>query len=106
MKATKGNKVYTINEASKNRYKAEGFDIYDDDGTLLEYGQGKTVSFEEYIAVKKELEELKASSSPDDQDVIDILKCFANEHQIAIGNANKVSSIVKKIKEHTAESGE
>lgn len=38
MKATKGNKVYTIDESSKNRYKAEGFDIYSDDGTLLEYG--------------------------------------------------------------------
>lgn len=56
--------------------------------------------------MKKELDELKASSSTDDQDVIDILKQFANEHQIALGNANKVATIVKKIKEHEAESGE
>ena len=107
MKATKGNKVYTIDEASKNRYKAEGFDIYDDDGNLLEYGRGKMIAFEQYEAVKKELDELKASSPTDDQDVIEILKSYANEHEIALGNTNKVTTIVKKIKEHqVAESGE
>ncbi len=107
MKAVKDNKVYTVDENSSKSYQNQGFDIYDDNGNLISYGTGKTVSYKEYSAIKAELEELKANSSSDAQDVIDILKQFANEHQIAIGNANKVSSIVKKIKEHKpAESGE
>ena len=74
---------------------------------FLEYGLGKTVPFEQYETVKKELDELKASSLPEDSEVIEILKRYANEHQIALGNANKVASIVKKIKEYeVTESGE
>ncbi len=32
MKARKENKVYDINEASKQTYLDQGFDIYDDNG--------------------------------------------------------------------------
>lgn len=53
MKATKGNKVYTIDESQKSMYQAQGYDIADNEGKLLQYGAGKTVSYEKH----KELEE-------------------------------------------------
>lgn len=53
MKATKGNKVYTIDEAQKAMYQAQGYDIVDDEGEVLQYGAGKTVSFEEYKTLEE-----------------------------------------------------
>ena len=38
MKATMENKVYTIDETQKAMYKALGYDITEDDGTVIEYG--------------------------------------------------------------------
>lgn len=54
MKATKGNKVYTIDETQKAMYQAQGYDIVEDDGTVIQYGAGKAVSYEKYIALKKD----------------------------------------------------
>lgn len=103
MKAIKENKIYTIDEIGMEIYKSQGFDIYDDDGNLLEYGIGKKVSYEEYLKLKRELEQLQANGIEQEpletQDVIDILKIYAQEHQISLGNANKLATIVKKIKE-------
>lgn len=56
MKASKDNKVYTIDEAQKKDYAAQGYDITNDDGEVIQYGAGKKVEYEEY----KELED-KAS---------------------------------------------
>jgi len=53
MKATKGNKVYTIDETQKESYVAQGYDIVDDEGNIIKYGAGKSVSYEKY----KELED-------------------------------------------------
>lgn len=53
MKATKGNKVYTIDETQKAMYQAQGYDILDNEGKVIQYGAGKSVSYEEY----KELED-------------------------------------------------
>ena len=41
MKATKGNKVYTIDQTQQERYVKEGFDILDDSGKLVRHGAGK-----------------------------------------------------------------
>ena len=108
MKAAKGNKEYTIDESQQKAYQDGGFDIKDDDGIVIAYGRGKTVSYGDYMAVKEELEELKASGGEltDDQDVIDILKALANEKGIDLGKAATVSGIVKKIKEFKPEGGE
>jgi len=108
MKAAKGNKEYTIDESQQKAYQDGGFDIKDDDGSVIAYGRGKTVSYGDYMAVKEELEELKASGGElaDDQDVIDILKALANEKGIDLGKAATVSVIVKKIKEFKPEGGE
>ena len=61
MKAVKGNKVYTITEQEKKSYISRGFDILDDNGNTVAYGSGKTVSYDEYVKVKEELEKLKAT---------------------------------------------
>lgn len=53
MQATKGNKVYTIDTTQKELYASQGYDIIDDDGSILKYGAGKSVSYEKY----KELED-------------------------------------------------
>jgi cell shape-determining protein MreC len=59
MKATRGNKVYTIDETQKAMYQAQGYDIIDDEGNLLQYGAGKTVSYEEYKELEKKNKELE-----------------------------------------------
>lgn len=62
MRAVKGNREYTIDETQKKGYQDSGFDILGDDGTVIGYGRGKTVPYEEYAAVKKELDELKTGT--------------------------------------------
>ena len=104
MKAEKNNKVYAIDESMKSRYLADGFDIKDDEGNLLESAKGKTVSYEEYQKVVNELEALKSSNSevPDDElskMTVDELKVYAEEHGVDIGNASSQSGIIKKISE-------
>ncbi|MGC6176997.1 hypothetical protein [Lacrimispora sp. 38-1] len=108
MKAVKGNKEYTIDESQQKAYQDQGFDIKDDDGNVIVYGRGKTVPYGDYMAVKEELEELKANGGEiaDDQEVIDILKAFANENGVDLGKTATISGIVKKIKEFKPEGGE
>lgn len=62
MTATKGNKVYTIDQSQQEHYVKEGFDILDDNGKLVKQGAGKTVPYEKYqtavdenAALKKQL---------------------------------------------------
>lgn len=57
MKAVKGNRAYTIAEAEKEARRAEGFDIYDDEGKLVEFAKGKTIPYEEHM---EEVEALTA----------------------------------------------
>lgn len=59
MKAVKGNKVYDVNETTQKSYQESEFDILDDDGQVIAYGRGKTVPFDEYVALKKEKEQLQ-----------------------------------------------
>lgn len=59
MRAVKGNKEYTIDDAQQKFYQDSGFDILDDDGSVIAYGRGKTVPYETYAALKAELDELK-----------------------------------------------
>lgn len=63
MKAIKGNKAYVINTAEEAKaYKAQGFDIYDDNGKIKEHALGKTVSLEKYEALESENAKLKAEN--------------------------------------------
>lgn len=60
MKARKENKVYTIDKTNKEKFLKDGYDIYDDDGRLIANAKNKTVPYEEYEKVVKELAEVKA----------------------------------------------
>lgn len=60
MRAAKGNKEYTIDEAQKKGYQDSGFDILDDTGEVIAYGKGKTVPFDEHMLAVKEIERLQA----------------------------------------------
>ncbi len=60
MKAKRENKVYSINTVQeKQRYLKEGYDIYDDDGKILEYSPKKKILYSEYVKVMKENERLQ-----------------------------------------------
>lgn len=63
MVAVKGNVEYRITEAEKAMYIKNGFDILDDSGKKIADGAHKTVSYEQYEKVRKELEALKAKGS-------------------------------------------
>lgn len=61
MKAVKDNKIYTIErDFEKSRYLKEGFDIYDDDGKILEYSPLKKIAYSEYAKVVEENKVLRA----------------------------------------------
>ena len=59
MRATKGNKEYTINEVQKKFYQDSGFDILNDDGEVIAYGRGKTVPYEDHMQAVREVERLQ-----------------------------------------------
>lgn len=59
MRAEKGNKEYVIGETQVTDYQNQGYDIYDDDGEIIAYGKGKTVPYEEYMALKNQNQELE-----------------------------------------------
>ncbi|MDO5547950.1 MAG: hypothetical protein Q4F79_05620 [Eubacteriales bacterium] len=60
MKAIKGNRVYTIDETQQAGYVSRGFDIVNDDGTVIQNGRGKTVPYDQYAAVVAERDALEA----------------------------------------------
>lgn len=63
MRAVKGNKEYTIDESQKKSYQDAGFDIVDNIGTVIAYGRGKTVSYDDYVRAVKEIERLQGLSA-------------------------------------------
>ncbi|MDE6784334.1 MAG: hypothetical protein K2J26_03010 [Ruminococcus sp.] len=60
MLAIKDNKVYRTDENSKDTYLAQGFDICDDNGRIIEYSPSATVSRADYDKVLAELHALKS----------------------------------------------
>ncbi|WP_291649925.1 hypothetical protein [Clostridium sp.] len=74
MKATRGNKVYTIDETQKSMYQAQGYDITEDDGTVIEYGAGKTVSYEEYKALEEKIAKLTNENKKFKEDIKELKK--------------------------------
>ena len=114
MKASKGNKVYTIDESQKNAYIKSGFDITDDEGTVIANGAGKTVSYDKYreledshiglmnayekkeekcAKLEKENEELKLSAM-----TIEQLKAYAADRKVDLGDATTKEAILLKFK--------
>ena len=103
MRAVKDNKVYNISEMQKEEYLTLGYDIYNDEGKLLEHSPKTTVSYAEYEKVVKERDELKSQLEKVKGDKyssmeIEELKAYATEHNIDLGNATSRDGIIKKIK--------
>ena len=59
MLAIKANKQYRVDTSCKDRYLADGFDIADNEGKIIEKSPKATVPYKEYIKLKNELDELK-----------------------------------------------
>lgn len=59
MKAVLGNKEYLIDRSQIKHYVDRGYDIHDEDDTIIEYGRGKTVPYDEYTKVASENRTLK-----------------------------------------------
>lgn len=60
MKAVKANKEYNVDESSKKLYLAQGYNIVDDKGKIIERSPVSTVKYSEYEKVVAEKEALKA----------------------------------------------
>lgn len=108
MRAVKDNKVYNISKMQKDEYLTLGYDIYDDEGKILEHSPKATVPYSDYEKVVKERDELKAQLSKSAGDnfstmEIDELKAYAAEHGIDLGNATSKDGIIKKIKAGSTE---
>lgn len=110
MKAKKQNKVYTIDKSLKSSYLKDGYDIYDDEGKLLERSPASKVAYADYKkvldeleAVKEENAALKAAGSLKGDGLanmdVEELKEYAETHQINIGRATTKEGILEKIQE-------
>ncbi len=62
MKAIKENKVYHVDEKTKDTYLVQGYDIYDDKGKLVEKSNKSAVSYEAYAKLEAEIKRLKAEN--------------------------------------------
>ena len=102
MIAVKGNRSYTITDADKAFYKKQGFDIIGDEGQILEHGDGKTVPYEKYEKVLKELEELKAGSKQEHKELEDMTKPeleeVAKAYEVEYSSRATKDEIIKLIK--------
>lgn len=81
MLAVKGNRQYTITDAMARHYQQDGFDIVEDDGvTIIQHGAGKTILYERYDKVVKELEALKASAPKSNKELLEKIKALTEEN--------------------------
>ncbi len=63
MKARKENKVYRIStEQEKQRYLRDGYDIYSDEGKLIEYSPQRKISLSEYETLAEENKSLRKAN--------------------------------------------
>lgn len=59
MKAIKGNKVYDVDKTTKGAYLAQGYDITDDKGKIIERSPSGAVKRSDYDKALAEIEKLK-----------------------------------------------
>ena len=73
MLAIKDNKQYFILENEKEKYLLDGYDIADDKGKIVEFNHGRTVSYTEYMELKKQ--------KTADKDLKDKIKALEKENR-------------------------
>lgn len=100
MRAVKGNKVYTVDEQTKDDYIKSGFDVFDDEGNIIQYGVGKTVSMDEYNKLKDRCKELerKVENYKLAAMTVEQLKAYADEIKVDLGEASTKDAILERIK--------
>ena len=59
MFARKANKIYRVDDASKAGYLAQGYDIVDDEGDVIEHSPQATVKYSDYEKLLNENKALK-----------------------------------------------
>lgn len=59
MKAIKQNRAYTISADQATAFARAGYDVYDDNGKIVQYGAGKTVAYTQYVKALKTIDEQK-----------------------------------------------
>lgn len=109
LEARKENKVYQINEQQKDRYLKDGFDIYED-GNLLEHTPKKKITLAEHerilneailakdneiLTLKNQIENSKEGT--EHENVLEMLKKYANSKSIDIGSSSSANGILAKI---------
>lgn len=99
MYAIKANKIYEVDNNSKKAYLAQGYDITDEKGNIIEHSPKATVSYSEYEKVTKQLEELKICTDISAMTLYELLAKYAELKGINIGQAASEEGILKKIKE-------
>ena len=101
MLAIKANKVYRVDEVSKKSYLAQGYDIADDKGNVIEHSPKSTVPYADYEKVLKQLEETKAGTNIDigTLTLTELLTKYAEIKGVDIGQATSEKGILEKIKE-------
>lgn len=96
MFARKENKEYKINDAMKSAYLNDGYDIYNEDGEIIEYSPKKTITMNEHLEevakLKEELEEAKANTSNEE------FTTKIEELEKALAKANEVPKNAKELK--------
>ena len=100
MKAVKNNKVYTITEADKASFVAQGYDIIDDIGNVISYGKGKSVDYNTYKNLEKKCDalELENEMLKLNSMTVEQLKSYAENKEINLGDATTKDAILQKIK--------
>lgn len=109
LEARKENKVYKIDETMKDRYLKEGFDIYDENGQVIEYTPLKKIKYSDHVkeiaAKNEEINQLKEtieslqSQKVEAENVTDLLKSYAESKNIDIGSSTSANGILSKILE-------
>lgn len=109
LEARKENKVYKIDETMKDRYLKEGFDIYNENGEIVEYTHLKKIKYSDHLKAiadkDKEISALKEtvaalqSQETTAENVTDLLKSYAVAKNIDIGSSTSANGILNKILE-------
>lgn len=96
MFARKENKEYRINDEMKSAYLNDGYDIYNEEGKIIEYSPKKTITMNEHLEeVAKLQEELeKANANTSNKELEDKIA----ELETALEEANKVPKNAKDLK--------
>lgn len=89
MLAIKANKQYRIDTSCKDRYLADGFDIADDEGTIIEKSPKSTVPYKKYIKLKKEFDELNELNIKLKNELDELKKVTDGQTKVTEGQTKK-----------------